>query len=115
MNKDLAIKLFDTLKDKLGMSQHFDTYPELEFDDELHFLSGEFRDDYNAIILYPLALTNEEELKRTLVHEYKHYLQDPVLFEQYKETYDYYDNPFEIEAYKFEENYKTIFSDEYSK
>ena len=115
MNKDLAIKLFDTLKDKLGMSQYFDTYPALEFDDELHFLSGEFRDDYNAIILYPLALTNEEELKRTLVHEYCHYLQCPETFERHKQAYDYWDNPFEKEAYEFENNFKTIFNDEYSK
>ena len=110
MNKEIAIELFETLKDKLGMSQYFDTYPELEFDDELHWLSGEFRDDYNAIILYPLSLANEEELKRTLVHEYKHYLQDPVLFEEYKRKFDYYDNPFEKEAYEFENNYKTIFA-----
>ena len=61
--KDKAIELFEVLKDKLGKSEYFDTYPSLEFEDELHWLSGEFRDDWNSIILYPLATTNEEELK----------------------------------------------------
>ena len=108
--KQRAIELFNQLKDKLGKSEHFDVYPELEFDDELHWLSGEFRDDWISIVLYPLSLTNEEELKRTLCHEYKHYLQDPVLFEEYKQQYSYEENPFEIEAYEFENNFKTIFA-----
>lgn len=106
--KDKAIAIFERVKEKYGKSEYFDTYPILEFDDELHWLSGEFRDDYNAIILYPLSTTNEEELARTIVHEYKHYLQDPVLFEEYKRKFDYYDNPFEKEAYAFEENYKEV-------
>jgi len=108
--KQRAIELFEIVKNKLGKSEYFDTYPELEFDDELHYLSGEFRDDWNSIVLYPLSLSNEEELMRTLVHEYKHYLQDPVLFEEYKQKFDYYSNPFEIEAYEFENNFKTIFA-----
>ena len=109
--KEIAIKLFEKTKEIYGLSEHFDTYPILEFEDELHWLSGEFRDDYNAIILYPLSTINEEELARTILHEYCHYLQCPRVFEEYKEKYDYYSNPFEIEAYKFENNYKLIIND----
>jgi len=104
-----AKQVFERIKSHYGLSKYYEYYPELEFDNEVHWLAGEFRDDYCGIVMYPLSCVNEEEIVRTLVHEYQHYLQDQVLFEQYKDEYDYYDNPFEIEAYEIEERDYKLF------
>ena len=59
-----------------------------------------------TIYLYLPNITNEEELLRSIIHEYTHYTQDSELFAKYRDIYDYDEDPTEIEARKNEENWK---------
>ena len=59
-----------------------------------------------TIYLYLPNIPNEEELLRSIIHEYTHYTQDSELFAQYRDMYDYDKDPTEIEARKNEENWK---------
>jgi len=59
-----------------------------------------------VIYLYLPNITNEEELLRSIIHEYTHYTQDSELLAKYKQMYSYDKDPNEIEAHKNEENWK---------
>ena len=59
-----------------------------------------------TIYLYLPNITNEEELLRSIIHEYTHYTQDSELLAKYKKIYSYDEDPNEIEAHKNEENWK---------
>jgi hypothetical protein len=58
-----------------------------------------------TIYLYLPNIKDEEGLLRALVHEYTHYTQDSELFAQYRDMYDYDEDPTEIEAAKNEEDW----------
>ena len=66
---------------------------------------GEFVSDENEIIIYFKNVKNEEELARTIVHEYVHYLQSPTWLTRYNNTHFYNDNPYEFEAFLTEDLY----------
>ena len=51
-------------------------------------------------------MMNEEDVIRSIIHEYTHYKQDHKLFKQYRAMYSYDENPIEIEAHKNEEDWK---------
>ena len=59
-----------------------------------------------TIYLYLPNITNEEELLRSIIHEYTHYTQDSELLAKYKKIYSYDEDPNEIEAHKNEENWE---------
>ena len=59
-----------------------------------------------TIYLYLPNITNEEELLRSIIHEYTHYTQDSELLAKYRKMYSYDEDPNEIEAHKNEENWK---------
>ena len=59
-----------------------------------------------VIYLYLPNITNEEELLRSIIHEYTHYTQDSELLAKYKKIYSYDEDPNEIEAHKNEENWE---------
>ena len=59
-----------------------------------------------TIFLYFPNITNEEELLRSIIHEYTHYTQDSELLAKYKKIYSYDEDPNEIEAKKNEENWE---------
>ena len=63
-----------------------------------------------VIYLYLPNITNEKELIIALIHEYTHYLQGitPLKTRVANQEYKYEDNPYEIEAHKNEENWKTF-------
>ncbi len=91
-------------------------FPILEFiENREEILSGEYIWDHNSIVLYNLndivkVYPNawREHVARTVLHEYCHYLQSPVWMERYGKMYDYYDNPYEKEAYEFEEDWAKV-------
>ena len=61
----------------------------------------------NSIVVYYPNMESREHIVQTLVHEYQHYLQSPSWMTRYYNMGYRYDNhPYEIEAYKEEENYK---------
>ena len=59
-----------------------------------------------TIYLYLPNVTNEEELLRSIIHEYTHYTQDSELLAKYKKIYSYDEDPNEIEAHKNEEDWE---------
>ena len=61
-----------------------------------------------VIYLYLPNIPNEEELLRSIVHEYTHYTQDSELFQKYRDMYGYDDpnNKIEAEAKANEENWE---------
>ena len=59
-----------------------------------------------VIYLYLPNIPNEEELLRSIIHEYTHYTQDSELLAKYKKIYSYDEDPTEIEARKNEENWE---------
>ena len=89
---------------------HKDIYARLSGDEEQ---SGEhssttkaqYDEDTNVIYIYYPNMTNEEDVLRSIIHEYTHYRQDHKLFKKYKAMYGYDEDPTEIEAKRNEEDW----------
>lgn len=70
---------------------------------------GVFDFDDNEIVVYWKNMDTVEELVRTVVHEYQHYLQSPRWFARYYTMgHTYESHPYEVKAYAEEENWKSI-------
>ena len=90
---------------------HRDIYARLSGDEEArgeHSSSSkaEYDNETNIIYIYYPNMINEEDVIRSIIHEYTHYKQDHKLFKQYRAMYSYDENPIEIEAHKNEEDWK---------
>jgi hypothetical protein len=60
----------------------------------------------NKIFLYTPKLVDEEQIIRSIIHEYTHYLQNPGWQKRYYTMgKNYEDHPYEIEAHKSEEDW----------
>ena len=89
---------------------HKDIYARLSGDEEQ---SGEhskttkaqYDEDTNVIYIYYPNIMNEEDILRSIIHEYTHYRQDHKLFKKYKAMYSYDEDPTEIEAKRNEEDW----------
>jgi len=108
----ISEKYLEEITNVYGFSKHFDSEPYLVLEDSVYSdgtdknLKGEFDADFNELVIYWKNIKNEEELIRTLVHEYQHYLQSPSWMTRYYNMgYDYSDHPYEIQAYMEEENW----------
>ena len=67
---------------------------------------AEYCSTLNEIQIYYRKIISQEQLIRILVHEYQHYLQSPSWKKRYyKMGYTYDNHPYEIQAYKEEENW----------
>jgi hypothetical protein len=94
---------------------HRDIYARLSGDEEQ---SGEhsstskaqYDEDTNVIYIYYPNMKTEEDIVRSIIHEYTHYRQDHKLFKQYRAMYSYDENPIEIEAHKNEEDWQLFTS-----
>ena len=108
----------DTIKSKYGSGKgpipkidtsHKNTYamhsgePEAQGEHDATSIAEYYK---GVIYLYLPNITNEEELLRSIIHEYTHYTQDSELLAKYKKIYSYDEDPNEIEAHKNEENWK---------
>ena len=90
---------------------HKDIYARLSGDEEQ---SGEhssttkaqYDEDTNVIYIYYPNMKNEEDVLRSIIHEYTHYKQDHKLFKKYKAMYSYDEDPTEIEAKRNEEDWQ---------
>ena len=90
---------------------HKDIYARLSGDEEQ---SGEhsstskaqYDDETNIIYIYYPNMKTEEDVIRSIIHEYTDYRQDHKLFKKYKAMYSYDEDPTEIEARKNEENWE---------
>ncbi len=90
---------------------HKDIYARLSGDEEQ---SGEhsstskaqYDENTNVIYIYYPNMKNEEDVLRSIIHEYTHYRQDHKLFKKYKAMYGYDEDPTEIEAKRNEEDWQ---------
>jgi hypothetical protein len=90
---------------------HHDIYARLSGDEEQQgehskTTKAQYDHDTNIIWLYYPNIKDEEDVLRSLIHEYTHYKQDHKLFKKYKAIYSYDEDPTEIEAHKNEENWE---------
>ena len=68
---------------------------------------AEWVDEENAIYVYYPNMVNEEDVIRSILHEFEHAHQDPEEYEAYKaQGYDGQSNPLEVKARDAEENWK---------
>ena len=89
---------------------HKDIYARLSGDEEAegeHSKTSvaQYDDETNIIYIYYPNMMNEEDVIRSIIHEYTHYKQDHKLFKQYKSIYGYDEDPTEIEAKHNEEDW----------
>ena len=94
---------------------HRDIYARLSGDEEAEgehssTTKAEYDDETNIIYIYYPNMKNEEDVLRSIIHEYTHYRQDHKLFKQYRAMYSYDENPIEIEAHKNEEDWQLFTS-----
>jgi len=66
---------------------------------------AQYDENTNVIYIYYPNMVNEEDVIRSIIHEYTHYKQDHSLFSKYKAMYGYDEDPTEIEAKKNEEDW----------
>lgn len=71
---------------------------------------GEFLREENEIVIYYKNIKGKEDLARTIVHEYAHYLQRGNWMQRYYDMgHTYQTHPYEIQAFTIEEiNWKEI-------
>ena len=96
---------------------HKDIYARLSGDEEQSgehssTSKAEYDDETNIIYIYYPNMKTEEDVIRSIIHEYTHYRQDHKLFKQYRQMYSYDENPIEIEAHKNEEDWEMFSQNE---
>ena len=103
-------KYIKTVENHYGFSKHHLTTPYVYMNNEkIGELKGEYCYILNEITVYWKNITSLEELIRTLIHEYQHYLQSPSWMTRYYNIgHDYESHPYEIAAFNEEENWETI-------
>ena len=68
---------------------------------------AEWVDEENAIYIYYPNMVNEEDVIRSILHEFEHTHQDPKEYEMYKaQGYDGLSNPHEVAARNAEEGWQ---------
>lgn len=107
---EMTTKYYKVVEDFYGHSKHHDCTPYIHLNDEdKEDIKGEYCYILNEIAIYYNNIHSEEELIRTLIHEYQHYLQSPSwMTRYYRQGYTYDNHPYEIEALEEEENWYKI-------
>ena len=73
---------------------------------------AEWVDEDNTIYVYFPNMTSEEDVIRSILHEFEHAHQDPEEYEAYKaQGYDGQSNPHEVAARKAEETWENYLVD----
>jgi len=68
---------------------------------------AEFVDENNAIYVYFPNMVSEEDVIRSLLHEFEHAHQDPKEYEDFREQgFDGQTNPLEVKAFAAEEKWR---------
>ena len=77
-----------------------------------HSSKAEWVDEENAIYVYYPTMTDEEDVIRSVLHEFEHTHQDPEEYEAYKaQGYDGLSNPHEVAARNAENRWKDYLVD----
>jgi len=73
---------------------------------------AEFVDEDNAIYVYFPNMISEEDVIRSLLHEFEHAWQDPEEYEAYRKAeFDGQTNPLEVKAFAAEEKWENYLVD----
>ena len=106
-------EVFPKIETHYGFSKFHECTPYVEIQDSPYDdaddpdLIGEYRSDDNSLILYWKNIKSFDDLVKTIVHEYQHYLQSPSWMTRYYRMGHYYsDHPYELAAYAEEKNWK---------
>jgi Zn-dependent peptidase ImmA (M78 family) len=86
-----------------GTSKYNDGYPTLSYRKPDYFLedaTGEYVPEENHIYINKIMCNTFEELAKTVIHEYQHYMQNTDHFQIVSMYVKRERNPFEIEAEK---------------
>ena len=77
-----------------------------------HSSKAEWVDEDNTIYVYYPNMDNEEDVIRSILHEFEHAHQDPEEYEAYRaQGYDGRSNPHEVDARNAEEKWKNYLVD----
>ena len=101
-HEDIGGAVLNWCWDNLGSSK-FQSYkkPDIIYDWVASDLVGEWVTNDNEIIVYVNGIDNLKEFIQTIIHEYVHYLQSPILYSRHwnrKPNQKYFDHPYEAEA-----------------
>ena len=108
-NKDSAEIILKWCIKNMGVSHFHKTTPQIEISKKKSDRMGEFDEDYNIITIFKKNHNSLIEFIKTIIHEYAHYLQDPIYSEYCENTYeDGEDNPLEVEAEERAQCYASI-------
>lgn len=104
LHRGHALKILTWCEEKYGPSKYNKGYPSIEFRKERYpdeeNQDGYYDDITNSIFVNRDTHTKVEELVKTIIEEYVHYLQSPSEYQKLAEMHSYYDNPYEKEAKK---------------
>lgn len=110
---------YDKICKHYGYSKYQESFPYLSIEDSPYSdadepnLIGEYCSDENELIVYWKNIKSIEELVRTLIHEYQHYLQSPAWMTRYYNMgCDYHNHPYEVIAYTKETEYNLFYENE---
>ncbi len=120
--KSIVKEVVPKIIDKYGYSKFADTLPYIEYEknvfSEEEILTAEDKEDCpygeydqtdNSIVIYYPKMKTKEQLVKTLIHEYQHYLQSPSWMTRYYNMgFNYNDHPYEVAARKEEINWKNL-------
>lgn len=103
-------KVYPVIESVYGESKHHENTPYITLDSRVE---GETKGEYcyilNEIVIYWKNMRGLEELIRTLIHEYQHYLQSPSwMTRYYRMGYEYETHPYEVKAFNEEENWQKV-------
>ena len=113
-------RIYPKIVKNLGKSSYGNKIPSVELHRDIYArISGiegmegehsktskaEYVQELNIIYIYYPNMIDEEDIIRTLLHEYTHSLQDPTKWAEYREK-GYENNPYEIAANNAENNWK---------
>lgn len=111
----LSVKYLNECVKLFGESKYYSHTPYLSLesspiaDDYDPDLKGEFVKEENEMIVYFRNIRSKEDLARTIIHEYTHYLQSPIWLARYNNECFYDENPYEKQAFLAEDlNWKLI-------
>jgi hypothetical protein len=110
----LSNDIFKQISRDYGHSKYHQTLPYLSIEDSPYSDAddpdcfGEYDRDENELVVYWKNIHSREDLIRTIIHEYQHYLQSPIWYSRYWTMgYGYVDHPYEVSARKVEEMWET--------
>lgn len=97
-----AVKILDWCISRYGKSKYSKLYPVVRFvkftDYDQVGLFGYYEPDVCEIFVNSQDHPNINELCKTIIEEYHHYLQSDAMYQKLAKKFNYQDHPLEIEA-----------------